>query len=552
MNSRIPDKPLYMLDQVAIRLVKEPPLYSAEPISSPKDAARLLADTLSEYDREVFCVICMDIKNRPINLNIASMGTLNYSLVHPREIFKAAILSNAAGMMLAHNHPSGDLTPSTDDIALTDRMAKLGNLMGIPVLDHVIIAGRDSYYSFKENVVLRIEREEYATRPEDITFVPAVAEPAAAYASAPPSAVRKASKSYDRATAAQKRSEAIAAITDKLESGVKALFESDAYKSYLRTMSKFHSYSLNNTILIAMQKPEATLIAGYQAWQKDHGRYVRKGEKGIQIIAPAPYKTKIEQDVIDQHTHQKMLDAQGNPIKETVEIERASFRIATVFDVSQTEGKELPSIGVNELTGSVEQFDLMKQILIDTSPVPIVFEEIKGGAKGFYNTAANDVHVQTGMSDIQTLKTMIHEITHATLHSTQYTNEHPDEEKKDRFTKEVEAESVAYSVCQHYGIDTSDYSFAYVAGWSTGKDTPELRASLQIIRDTADALITEIDGRLAEKQHATERAEEKAQPMTPCLKTLSALKDKQAQVKQQELTTIKQPVKAVRREEAIR
>ena len=488
---------VYKLDQVAIRMVKEPPLYSTDPMDSPEAAARLLSDFLRDYDREVFCVVALDARLRPININIASMGTLNASLVHPREVFKAAILSNASSLLLAHNHPSGDLTPSREDIQTTDQLVQLGNLLQIPVHDHIIVGDRNAYYSFKEQSMMEIKRHPYAERPEDISFSGTVAEPSAAYASG---------KTYNRAEAVKKRSDAIAAITEKLENGVRALFESDAYKAYLRTMAKFHHYSLNNTILIAMQKPEATLVAGYQAWQKNHGRHVKKGEKGIQILAPAPYKTKIEQDVIDKNTHQRVLDAQGNPVKETVEVERAAFRVTTVFDVSQTEGKELPSIGVDELSGNVEQYGQFRQVLIETSPVPIVFEEVKGGAKGFYSPASNDIHVQTGMSEVQTLKTMIHEIAHAMLHSPEYAKTHPEDEKKDRHTKEVEAESIAYSVCQHYGIDTSDYSFAYVAGWSSGKETPELKSSLQTIRDTADTLISEIDGRM-EEQHRNIEAE---------------------------------------------
>ena len=492
----------YKLDKVAIRMVQEPPLYSTEPMDSPKAAAKLLSDILRDYDREVFCVVSLDTRLRPINLNIASMGTLNASLVHPREVFKAAILSNASSILLAHNHPSGTLTPSREDIQLTDQLVKLGELMQMPVHDHIIIGDRNAYYSFKERDVIRIERPLYAEKPEDISFEGTVAEPASAYAGR---------KTYDREEAAKKRQETLAVITDKLENGVRAIFDSSSYKAYLKTMSKFHHYSLNNTLLIAMQCPGASLVAGYQSWQKDHGRHVKKGAKGIQILAPAPYRTTIEQDVIDKKTQQKVLDAQGNPLKETIEVERASFRVATVFDISMTEGKELPTFGVDELKGAVDRYEDMKEALIAASPVPVIFEDIKGGAKGFYSTETNDVHIKQGMSELQTLKTLVHEISHASLHSPAYAQAHPDAEKKDRHTKEVEAESIAYCVLQHYNglgeddsLDTGEYSFAYIAGWSSGKEIPELRDSLQTIRDTADALITEIDGRLLEKQRAAE------------------------------------------------
>lgn len=500
---------VYKIDQVAIRMIREPPLYSTSPVDSPKRAAEFLTEVLADYDREVFCVVALDNKLRPININIASMGTLNAAMVHPREIFKSVVLSNAASMMLAHNHPGGNPFPSREDVETTDRLSKLGLMMDIPVMDHVITGKDGRYYSFRENAILKAEKSTYASRPEDIQFSGLAAEPG---------------REYDREAAAKKRKEEIASITDRLENGVKELFDSEAYKAYLRTMSKFHHYSLNNTILIALQCPEASLVAGYKAWQKDHGRFVKKGEKGIRILAPAPYKAKVEQDVIDHATRQKVLDAHGNPMKETVEIERAGFKVTTVFDISQTEGKELPSIGVDELTGSVDRYETMKEALIAASPVPVLFEEIRGEAKGFYSTATNDVHVQTGMSEVQTLKTLIHEITHAVLHSLERAKEDP-ENRKDRHTKEVEAESVAFCVCQHYGIDTSDYSFAYVAGWSSGKDAPELRESLQVIRDTTDDLITEIDGRLKEQERSREKQFEKKS--TPGLAMLNHLKERQ-------------------------
>lgn len=526
---------LYYLDQVAVRMVKEAPLYSTQPVDSPEKAAGLLSEVLRDYDREVFCVISLDSRLRPINLNIASMGILDASLVHPREVFKAVILSNASRMMLAHNHPSGGLTPSKEDIAITDKLVRLGEIMDIPVVDHIIVGEKDRYFSFKENAILQTKQTIYAERPEDIKFSGLVAQ---------------GTKQYDRESAAQKRKEEMAAITEKLESGVRDLFESSSYKAYLKTMSKFHHYSLNNTLLIAMQCPGASLVAGYKSWQKDHGRYVKKGEKGIRIIAPAPYKTIVEQDVIDRSTHERILDAQGNPMKETVEVERAGFRISTVFDISQTEGKDLPSIGVDELTGSVKDYEGMKAALIAVSPVSVIFEEVGGGAKGFYSMTTNDIHVKQGMSEVQTIKTLIHEISHAILHSPDYAKDHPEDAKKDRQTKEVEAESIAYCVLQHYdaltaadsSLDTAEYSFAYIAGWSSGKEVPELRASLQTIRDTADELITEIDGRLAEidreresrnqgmkctpvSEKPVQKGMEKEETSLPCLETLARLKE---------------------------
>jgi len=311
-------------------------------------------------------------------------------------------------------------------------------------------------------------------------------------------------KTADSNRKIESRADRVKAITDKLEAGIAALFQSETYKAYLSTMAKFHNYSLNNTLLIAMQKPDATLVAGYQAWQKQHQRHVRKGEKGIQIIAPSPYKAKKEREVLDPTTGRPKLDAQGKPVKETVEVEYPAFRVATVFDVSQTEGKELPSLGVDELSGKVDGYSRLLTALKEICPVPIGFEQIESGAKGYYHTTEQRIALQEGMSEMQTVKTLIHEMAHQKLHS--HEKEKPREERLTARSKEVEAESVAYTVCQHFGIDTSDYSFGYIAGWSSGKETAELKESLGKIRDAASELITDIEAKLAEMQKAPELA----------------------------------------------
>ena len=289
-------------------------------------------------------------------------------------------------------------------------------------------------------------------------------------------------------------------ITEKLEQGIKELFESEKYKTYLNTMSKFHNYSFNNTMLIAMQKPEATLVAGFKAWQKNFDRHVKKGEKGIRILAPAPYKIKEEQEKLDPVTGEIMLDKNGMPITEEVEIKIPAFRVVPVFDVSQTDGKELPDIGVNELSGSVEDYEDFMQALTEVSPVPITYEDIEGEAKGYFHTTDHRIAIQEGMSQSQTVKTAIHEVAHAKLHDRERNQDIDAVLDKDRNTKEVEAESVAYTVCQHFGIDTSDYSFGYIAGWSSDRDMKELKSSLDTIRKTASELITGIEDRLAELQ----------------------------------------------------
>ena len=308
-------------------------------------------------------------------------------------------------------------------------------------------------------------------------------------------------------------------ITDKLEQGIKELFESERFKEYLRTMSKFYNYSFNNTLLIAMQKPEATYVAGYTSWQRNFDRQVLKGEKGIKILAPAPYKAQEEREKIDPLTQKPVIGTDGKAVTETVEVLRPAFKVVSVFDVSQTDGKELPDIIVDELKGTVENYEAFFDALKQVSPVPISFEDIPGGAKGFFSPVESRIAIQEGMSEIQTVKTAIHEIAHAKLHAVKPDEKTAPEDRKDRHTKEVEAESVAYTVCQRYGIETSDYSFGYIAGWSSGKETKELKSSLDTIRKTAAEMIEGIDAKLkvllAEKaQSAEKESEMPAEPMS--------------------------------------
>ena len=285
-------------------------------------------------------------------------------------------------------------------------------------------------------------------------------------------------------------------LTDKLERGLTELFNSDSYKNYLSTMSKFHNYSFNNTLLIAMQKPEASLVAGYKAWQKNFDRHVNKGEKAIRILAPAPYKIKEERDKVDPVTQEIMLDRDGNPQKEEVEITIPAFRAVSVFDVSQTDGKPIPELEAKELLSDVEGYQDMIHAVEAVSPVPIEMEEIAGESKGYFDREARRIAVQENMSESQTLKTMIHEVAHSMLHNKEV--EQDEQVRKDRNTKEVEAESIAYTVCQHFGVDTSEYSFGYIAGWSSGRDTKELKSAMDTIRRTASELITGIEEQLEE------------------------------------------------------
>ena len=308
---------------------------------------------------------------------------------------------------------------------------------------------------------------------------------------------------------AEKPAEKLKEITDRLEQGITELFDSERYKEYLRVMSKFHNYSFNNTLLIAMQKPDASLIAGFTAWKNQFQRNVKKGEKGIKIIAPSPFKIKQETEKIDPQTQKPVIGRDGKPVTEEKEITIPAYKVVSVFDVSQTEGKELPDIAVDALTGDVEQYSDFFAALEKTSPVPIGFEKIEGGAHGYYHLEDKRIALDEGMSELQTLKTAIHEIAHAKLHDIDL-NAPKDEQQPrvDRRTREVEAESVAYTVCQHYGLDTSDYSFGYVAGWSSGRELAELKSSLETIRSAAADIINSIDGHIAElqKQHEAEKA----------------------------------------------
>ena len=298
-----------------------------------------------------------------------------------------------------------------------------------------------------------------------------------------------------RKVATQTKQEKMKELTDKLEHGIKNVYESDRYKNYLAVMSKFHSYSFRNSLLIMLQKPEATHVAGFNAWKTTFNRSVNKGEKGLQILAPTPYRVKVEMEKIDRITKKPVLDNSGKPVTEEVEITKPAFRAVYVFDVSQTSGEPLPQL-LTELTGSVSQYNAFFESLKSVSPFPIQFEDIPGGAKGYCNPVNQKIAIKIGMSELQNIKTAVHEITHADLHAGQ-ANLSLDE-RKDRRTKEVEAESVAFVVCSHYGIDTSDYSFAYVAGWSSDKELNVLKSSLDTIQKQAAELIDRIDTRFQE------------------------------------------------------
>lgn len=493
------------LEQVAIRMVEQPPLYSNEPMNNPDAAIRVMNEFLSQMDRELFCIVNLQADLTPINMNIVSVGSLNEALINPREIFKSAILSNAHSMMLIHNHPSGNLTPSTSDIQTTARMQELGELMGISLVDHIITGRNGNYYSFRDKGEFPDSRVRFSTRVEDIDLTKGM--------------VTEATAPYEEVTDTKEKGDVrdiptvqtatiplpvqgkdMDSIMQSLESGVEELFTSNRYQEFLKTMAKFHNYSFNNTMLIAMQRPDATLVTSYKNWQS-MGRQVMKGEKGITIIAPAPYKKMKEKEVLDEN-QRPIMGTDGKPKTEQVEVTVPHFKAVTVFDIAQTSGEPIQTLAPELLTAAVQDFDSFMQAIQKISPVPIRFDEIDGNANGYYHNADKEIVIKKGLSESQTLKTAIHETAHAKLHDKEIMKSLGVE--KDRLTKEVEAESVAYCVCSSFGLDTSDYSFPYIAGWSSSREMKEMKASMDVIRKTAgemiDQLTEELEIILEEKQ----------------------------------------------------
>lgn len=606
---------MYRLNQVAIRMVEMPPLLSDVPMDGPEAAVKVMADMLKDYDREVVAIVNLQTDGKPINMNVVSMGALDQSIAHPREILKSTILSNASAIMLVHNHPSNKLQPSMDDIATTARVKQLCDLIGVKFLDHIIVGPGRDYYSFHQKQQIPLSSLKLTNNLEDIELegfrvaentavkeekktvtltvaecsefhnmgefhenITSVAEAVAKFKEIPPErmhgipaiGIRVADlknpedsvemdvligkridldmlryvpdiaenwqaqqmiaalihdmpeaqiegeipeniqKKIDWIESRDKRADELHQITDKLEKGVKDVFQSDKYKQFLNVMAKFPRYSVNNSMLIMMQRPDAQLCQSFTGW-KQMGRYVKKGEKGISILAPAPYKIEREQTKLDEKGR-PVFDADGEPVKEKVEVTIRAFKVVKTFDLSQTDGKELPTIGPSELVGNIEGYPKLLQALQEISPVPVSFELIDGDAKGFYHLEDKKIVVQDGMSEVQTIKTLLHEMAHEKLHDKDNV---PEAKDISRNGKEVEAESVAYVVCQHYGINTSDYSFSYVAGWTEGKETPELKASLDKIRQTASEFIYQIDQKMEVLMADKDQVQESAKTSSP-------------------------------------
>lgn len=478
----------YELPEVQVRLAEGKSLYSDQPMSSPKRATEIMAKMLSEMDREYLCVVNLDSQLRPINYNVVSIGGLDSALAPMSNVYKTAILSNASAIILLHNHPSGSLQPSAEDIRMTQKVEMASKTMDIRLLDHIIVAGgTGAQFSFQENRLLESRHDRDRLQENAVKY---------------------------NANYKNRMQE----ITEQLKSGIEELQSSEKYKHYLAVMGRFHRYSANNCLLIAMQNPEATRVAGYSVWEKEFQRHVKRGEKGIKIIAQVPYSVPKKRVKCDPETGKPILDRNGNAETEIVNVMVENYKVTTVFDVTQTEGKELPEI-VHELQTDVSGYKKFLDAIQAISPVPVEFSNMpESKAKGYYNQLEKKIVIRSGMSEAQTVKTAVHELGHALLHDKD--NGSQKERQLDRMTKEVQAESVAYTVCQHYGIDTSEYSFGYVAGWCKDQNLSDLKISLSVIQKTAAEIIDRIDGKIKEYQNVEDLVHETAEKlsMENCLK----------------------------------
>ena len=510
----------YKLREVRIRLEEGQFLYSDRPLSDPEAALDVMRRELSGYDREVLCVVNLNNRLQPINFHVVSIGDLSQSIAFIPNILKSGILSNAKSFMLLHNHPSGELTPSQDDIQTTRKVVEAGKILGIACVDHVIVGGGTGlYYSMREHGTVDFTDEIISMAAEDILRVGEEAETERKEKkhmaerdlreqrnqAAADAVSRPADRNPERETrpegerpAYPSRREQLKEITDRLEAGVKEYMTSDVqFRKVLEAMSKFHHYSANNVLLIAMQMPEATRVASYTTWKHKFNRQVKRGQKGLSIIAPAPVKERRAREVVDSRTGASVIGADGKPKMEEVEVTVPRFKIEKVFDLSQTTGEPLPELDVPELTGDAENFKLFMDALTAISPVPIRFADIESGAKGYYHTVDKEIVIQKGMSESQTLKTLVHEVSHARLHDREAMR--AEGVAKSAQQKELEAESIAYTVMFHYHMDTSGYSIPYLASWSGSQDTKQLKACMDTIRRTAGEIIEEMDAFIAER-----------------------------------------------------
>ena len=529
----------YKLREVRIRLEEGRALFSDQPMSNPEAALDVMRRELSGYDREVLCVVNLNSRLQPINFHVVSVGDLSQSIAFIPNIMKSGILSNAQSFMMLHNHPSGDVTPSQEDTLLTRRVLEAGKILGIGCVDHIIVGGGNGlYFSMREQGTLDFTDQTISMAAEDILRVGEKTEIRSggrehmaerdqreqmeqAAAGEPVQSGQNASGERARAGSGERsrqeserpaypsRREQLKEITDRLEAGVKEYMTNDVqFRKVLEAMSKFHHYSANNVLLIAMQMPEATRVASYTTWKTKFNRQVMRGQKGLSIIAPAPVKERREREVIDSRTGSPVLGTDGKPKTEEVEVTIPRFKVEKVFDLSQTTGDPLPELDVAELTGDAEHYQMFMDALTAISPVPIRFADIDTGAKGYYHTVDKEIVIQKGMSESQTLKTLVHEVSHARLHDRDAMK--AEGVAKSAQQKELEAESIAYTVMFHYHMDTSGYSIPYLASWSGSQDTKQLKACMDTIRRTAGEIIEEMDSFMAErmKELAAEKSAE--------------------------------------------
>ena len=490
--------------QVRLRLSEAGSIYSSKEITNDVRAAEVMSDVLAQMDREYICVVNLDTKNRPINYNIVSIGDINTAIVPIQNIFKSTILSNSARIMLMHNHPSGDLTPSMQDMNLTKRVYQIGNLMNLPLVDHVIVAGGSGQtYSLLENYPELFRMSEAVT--QEIRQG-TVQEETAVYGGQRSGKVSSAGKdepdgTHQYKTKEDRQKEALDDVSKQVEEGIRKVFSNDNYRDYLKVVSRFHTYSFNNTVLIAAQKPDATLCAGFNAWKYKYGRHVKKGEKGIRIISPVKIKETVQEEKTDLDTGQPVFNEDGQLAATPKVVWKQRFRASTVFDIGQTEGNPVPEnlqMELRQLTSTQEGFDAFMAGLGDISHCQFRYAEMPEGPDSFYDADSREIVIREGMEPGETLKATVREASQQLLLDREQAGNRTADKTPE--TRELEAASAAYIICDHFGIDTSDFSFPSLDSWSTVQDLKALRESGNTIRGTASQVIRSVEYQLQDLQ----------------------------------------------------
>ena len=490
--------------QVRLRLSEAGSIYSSKEITNDVRAAEVMSDVLAQMDREYVCVVNLDTKNRPINFNIVSIGDINTAIVPIQNIFKSTILSNSARIMLMHNHPSGDLTPSMQDMNLTKRVYQIGNLMNLPLVDHVIVAGGSGQtYSLLENYPELFRMSEAVTQ-EIMQGI--VQEETAVYGGQRSGKVSSAGKdepdgTHQYKTKEDRQKEALDDVSKQVEEGIRKVFSNDNYRDYLKVVSRFHTYSFNNTVLIAAQKPDATLCAGFNAWKFKYGRHVKKGEKGIRIISPVKVKETVQEEKTDPNTGQPVFNEDGQLAATPKVVWKQRFRASTVFDIGQTEGNPVPEnlqMELRQLTSTQEGFDAFMAGLGDISHCQFRYAEMPEGPDSFYDAVSREIVIREDMEPGDMLKAAVREVSQLLLLDREQAGNRSADKTQE--TRELEAASAAYIICDHFGIDTSDFSFPSLDSWSAGQDLKALRESGNTIRGTASQVIRSVEYQLQDLQ----------------------------------------------------